>query len=63
VSPGIDPIIGQKSGEGRNMRGVFNKPETKLELPQQWVESKGGEYFFAPSIEELKKGFMRRFAK
>jgi hypothetical protein len=30
-----------------------DKTEVALSLDRQWVQSKGGEYFFSPSIEAL----------
>ncbi|KAF2451251.1 Dyp-type peroxidase [Karstenula rhodostoma CBS 690.94] len=54
VEPGFDPIIGQAHDEVRVMTGAnddnTNEP---LRLDRQWVQSKGGEYFFSPSIEAL----------
>ncbi|KAL1597921.1 hypothetical protein SLS60_008409 [Paraconiothyrium brasiliense] len=52
--PGFDPIIGQVHGEVRAMTGA-NDDATANSLPldRQWVQSKGGEYFFSPSIEAL----------
>jgi hypothetical protein len=31
-----------------------DKTNESLSLDRQWVQSKGGEYFFAPSIEALE---------
>ena len=49
-------VIGQKnSGTGRQMGG-FN-PDAQgeeLSLPNQFVISKGGAYFFTPSISTLR---------
>jgi hypothetical protein len=54
VAPGFDPIIGQIHGEVRDMTGADDdKTEVALSLDRQWVQSKGGEYFFSPSIEAL----------
>lgn len=54
VVPGFDPIIGQAQDQVRAMTGS-NDDATgdSLSLPTQWVQSKGGEYFFSPSIEAL----------
>lgn len=52
--PGFDPIIGQAHDEVRAMTGADDdKPNDSLSLDRQWVQSKGGEYFFSPSIEAL----------
>ncbi|KAF1965221.1 Dyp-type peroxidase [Bimuria novae-zelandiae CBS 107.79] len=53
--PGFDPIIGQVHGEVRAMTG-HNDDATDESLPleRQWVQSKGGEYFFSPSIKALR---------
>ena len=58
--PGFDPIIGQASGDpgARVMGGTNPQNATQnLPLPAEWVVSKGGEYFFAPSISALKSTF------
>ncbi|PVH95313.1 Dyp-type peroxidase [Periconia macrospinosa] len=54
VVPGFDPIIGQALDEVRAMSGA-NDDATNDSLPlsRQWVQSKGGEYFFSPSIKAL----------
>ncbi|KAF8576379.1 Dyp-type peroxidase [Ramaria rubella] len=55
-SPGFDPIIGQNGGDpkGREMGG-FNPAAqgSDINLPIEWVVSKGGAYFFSPSISVL----------
>ncbi|KAF9739233.1 hypothetical protein PMIN03_005012 [Paraphaeosphaeria minitans] len=52
--PGFDPIIGQAPDEVRSMTGANDdKLDEDLPLDRQWVQSKGGEYFFSPSIEAL----------
>ncbi|EJD38892.1 DyP-type peroxidase [Auricularia subglabra TFB-10046 SS5] len=55
VDPGHDPIIGANAGAPRTMQG-FNAADTtqSLALPVDWVVSRGGEYFFAPSISSIK---------
>jgi Dyp-type peroxidase family len=51
-NPGIDPIIGQGT---RTMTGANPENVTaSLDLVREWVISKGGEYFFAPSITALR---------
>ena len=59
MTPGFDPIIGQAPNGGvRAMSGVNPKdPNVDLSLPTEWVLSKGGEYFFTPSIPTLKNTF------
>lgn len=58
-TPGFDPIIGQTSDLSiRSMSGAIpGNPTGTLSLTQEWVESKGGEYFFSPSISALKETF------
>jgi hypothetical protein len=59
--PGLDPIIGQSNDANPVMTGIDPKnPVTPLSLPdeaKQWVVSKGGEYFFSPSIPALENTF------
>jgi hypothetical protein len=59
IQPGFDPIIGQTTtGGSRTMTGAFAGNTTRpLNLLAQWVNSKGGEYFFSPSIPALKDTF------
>ncbi|PVH96478.1 peroxidase TAP [Periconia macrospinosa] len=55
-TPGQDPLIGQTKDESpRIITGAFANDTSKpLTLLQHWVDSKGGEYFFTPSIPTLK---------
>ncbi|KAG8736145.1 hypothetical protein FRC10_009653 [Ceratobasidium sp. 414] len=53
--PGFDPIIGQANGASRATLGTQSGPQ--LTLPQDFVVSRGGEYFFSPSIHALKTAF------
>jgi len=56
--PGFDAIIGQNGINPRSMTGFDAKSQSKpLALPDQFVESRGGEYFFSPSIAALKNVF------
>ena len=56
---GFDPIIGQtNSGERRFMSGTDPRNQhATLDLPEEWVISKGGEYLFTPSISALRDVF------
>jgi hypothetical protein len=54
----MDPLIGQEdlfnSASKRDMSGHDDDDVTKrLSFDRRWVESKGGEYFFSPSISTL----------
>ncbi|KAF2736410.1 Dyp-type peroxidase [Polyplosphaeria fusca] len=54
---GFDPIIGQKVDQSppREMIGANgDNVSSPMKLEAQWVNSKGGEYFFSPSIPTLK---------
>ncbi|KAI1860788.1 uncharacterized protein JN550_011250 [Neoarthrinium moseri] len=56
--PGIDPLIGV--GTPRQMAGSnpdINAANTNLPFDAKWVISRGGEYFFSPSIPALKDTF------
>ncbi|KAG8742055.1 hypothetical protein FRC10_002081, partial [Ceratobasidium sp. 414] len=53
--PGFDPIVGQANGASRATLGTQSGPQ--LTLPQDFVVSRGGEYFFSPSILALKTVF------
>jgi Dyp-type peroxidase family len=56
VTPGFDPIIGQKQGQARKMTGHDAENLSKeLPIPMEFVIAQGGEYFFLPSITTLKK--------
>ncbi|TDL17953.1 Dyp-type peroxidase [Rickenella mellea] len=58
VVPGFDPIIGQNGNDARTMQGTNPDAQTAtLNLPFDFVVSKGGEYFFTPSITALKTKF------
>ena len=59
-TPGFDPIIGQAGPDPsvRSMTGTDpQNTGQSLPLPQEWVVSKGGEYFIAPSISALQTTF------
>nr|UQK85139.1 dye decolorizing peroxidase [uncultured fungus] len=53
--PGLDPIIGQAAGsDTRVMSGLALGDPAKTFTFNKWVVSKGGEYFFVPSISVVK---------
>ncbi|KAG8857986.1 hypothetical protein FRB96_005477 [Tulasnella sp. 330] len=53
--PGWDPIIGQ-AGTGTRFMNGYDIQDTSLNLPlqQEFVVSRGGEYFFSPSISAIR---------
>jgi hypothetical protein len=56
-SPGVDPIIGQRTGAGLQKWPVRRYDARKKHKSFDFygfVTLKGGEYFFAPSIHFLK---------
>ncbi|KAL2064067.1 hypothetical protein VTL71DRAFT_4561 [Oculimacula yallundae] len=60
--PGFDPIIGaahfNKPEPSRDFVGFdATQQEKRLDLTDDWVISKGGEYFFSPSISALQETF------
>lgn len=59
IEPGFDPISGQAgAGGSRSIVGTNPKAQAQpLKLPVEWVLSRGGEYFFSPSIPALKNKF------
>ncbi|KAK0470216.1 peroxidase TAP [Desarmillaria tabescens] len=59
--PGFDPIIGQAGNGGiRTLSGTdFADPNVEINLTDEFVVPRGGEYFFSPSIKSLKKTFTR----
>ncbi|KAG8729070.1 hypothetical protein FRC11_009571 [Ceratobasidium sp. 423] len=58
--PGFDPIIGQQnSGGDRDTKGQASG--SSLVLPMEFVLSRGGEYFFSPSIKALKTRFVESY--
>ncbi|QRV90386.1 peroxidase family 2 domain protein [Ceratobasidium sp. AG-Ba] len=56
VIAGLDPIVGQAGGASRTSLGTASG-EFKITLPRDFVVSRGGEYFFSPSIHALKTIF------
>jgi len=62
LSPGFDPLIGQAGSNTRSMVGFDPKAQgNSLSLPAEFVVSRGGEYFFVPSIRALKEVFAVAF--
>jgi hypothetical protein len=59
AKPGFDAIIGQTNEGGvREMTGTNpGDPNATLNLTEHWVKTRGGEYFFSPSIRALKDTF------
>lgn len=59
TEPGFDPISGQAGpGGSRSIAGTNPKAQAQpLKLTAEWVVSRGGEYFFSPSIPALKNKF------
>ncbi|KAB5592132.1 Peroxidase 2 [Ceratobasidium theobromae] len=55
VVAGFDPIIGQANGLPRETLGSSEGP--RMTLPIDFVISRGGEYFFSPSIDALRHHF------
>lgn len=55
VTTGFDPIIGQANGQSRQTLGTSSG--SSVTLPRDFVLSRGGEYFFLPSIKALKTKF------
>ncbi|CUA72642.1 Peroxidase 2 [Rhizoctonia solani] len=55
VEAGFDPIVGQKNGQSRETLGTSSG--SQLTLPRDFVVSRGGEYFFSPSVKALKTKF------
>lgn len=62
--PGFDPIIGQAADGGVRAVDLQNgdDPAGKVNLPVEWVVSRGGEYFFSPSIPALRDAFAKTTA-
>lgn len=58
--PGFDPIVGQMTADlpPRVLSGADpNNQAPFLTLNEQWVVSRGGGYFFSPSIPALRETF------
>lgn len=58
IASGFDPIIGQNGNLDRTVTGTNPTVQgNNLTLPDDFVVSKGGEYFFSPSLSALKTKF------
>jgi hypothetical protein len=60
VPPGQDPIVGQTGNENRQEFGGMSgasplNPSQYLSFPLKFVQPLGGEYFFIPSIDTIKR--------
>ncbi|KAG9006860.1 hypothetical protein FRB90_009695, partial [Tulasnella sp. 427] len=56
--PGYDPIIGAAKGKDRHrfVKGEdIHNIDARLELPEDFITARGGEYFWVPSLEALEK--------
>ncbi|KAG8684744.1 hypothetical protein FRC08_013513 [Ceratobasidium sp. 394] len=53
--PGLDPIVGPANGASRETLGTNSGPQ--LTVPRDLIISRGGEYFFSPSIQAFKTVF------
>lgn len=60
--PGVDPIVSQKNPRVRDdwTFGIYDGHDNHdLELGYMpWIEQKGGEYFFTPSLKALRTIFV-----
>ncbi|KAG8980932.1 hypothetical protein FRB90_007400 [Tulasnella sp. 427] len=60
TAPGFDPVIGANNiipltGRRRYAKGEDPEDlEARLELPHDFIKARGGEYFWAPSMDALK---------
>ena len=55
VDAGVDPINGQNRGAAKTVIGLNVADTSKsLTLNKDFVVSRGGEYFFAPSISAIR---------
>jgi len=56
LSPGFDALIGQANAQTRSLVGFDPKAQQNtLQLPNEFVIARGGEYFFVPSLTALKE--------
>jgi hypothetical protein len=53
-TPGLDPIIGANgNAQSHPLNGLNPANASEVATIQPFVESRGGEYFFSPSISAL----------
>ena len=53
-TPGFDPIIGANGGQSRFVSGLDPTNSSRdVTLVTDFVQSRGGEYFFSPSISAI----------
>lgn len=53
-TPGFDPIIGANHGQQRFTQGLDPANQTRnITLPLDFIISRGGEYFFSPSLSAI----------
>jgi Dyp-type peroxidase family len=58
TAPGADPLVGQLNGNPRPIVGLIPQDANEvITFPTQHVVSRGGEYFFVPSIKAIETGF------
>jgi hypothetical protein len=58
ISPGFDPLIGQKGNDAREVKGMdVDDQQENLPLPAHFIVPLGGEYIFIPSIATLRDDF------
>ncbi|KDQ10903.1 hypothetical protein BOTBODRAFT_147513 [Botryobasidium botryosum FD-172 SS1] len=55
--PGLDLICGQKGDLDRTMTGLHQNQQERESIAPRFVVSKGGEYFFSPSLKALREKF------
>ena len=60
VTPGLDPLFGQTGkeheGDHRSMSGANPSLEQEImTFPHKFIDCRGGEYFFSPSLSTLRK--------
>lgn len=56
--PGFDPIMGQNADDTPREAAGLNPADATGNInlrKEEWVVSKGGEYYFSPSIKGLKR--------
>ncbi|KAH7103753.1 DyP-type peroxidase [Auriculariales sp. MPI-PUGE-AT-0066] len=55
VDPGHEPLVGANQNSTRFITGAdINNPTALLNITQDFIVSRGGEYFFSPSISAIR---------